>query len=187
MRLDRKRMYDRRDELPCIVVNRVPGPERDRNFDSQAIISVSPYVYYDGDDKLESGRTNIEKLTKLEYFLTEGQVLGNAEGTIAKITADRIMLTDANGYLLTLPLNKIPEIDPIEKAKREAAARQAAVNQAAAAAGAAAGAAGGAEVAVPGPGDTAIGQNLQNREAERRAGSSSLIEGLAAKPEKLEK
>ena len=35
---------------PCIVVYRVPGPERARNFDSQAIISVGPYVYFDGDD-----------------------------------------------------------------------------------------------------------------------------------------
>ena len=117
----------------------------ERNFDSQAIISVSPYVYYDGDDALETGRTDVEKLTKLEYFLTEGKVLGNNEGTIAKITPDRIFITDANGYLLTLPLNKIPEIDPIEKAKREAEARQAALNQAAAAAGAAAAGDGGGD------------------------------------------
>ena len=175
------------DELPCLVVARVPGPERDRNFDSQAIISVSPYVFYDGDDALDSGRVNVDRLTKLEYFLTEGQELGNAEGTIAKITSDRILLTDANGYLLTLPLNKIPEIDPIEKAKREAAARQAALNEAAAAAGAAAGAAGDADVSVPGPEDTALGQRLQKNEAERRAGSGGFIKDLAAKPEKLDK
>lgn len=175
------------DDLPCLVVNRVPGPERDRNFDSQAIISVSPYVFYDGDDQLDSGRVNVDRLTKLEYFLTEGQELGNAEGTIAKITSDRILLTDANGYLLTLPLNKIPEIDPIEKAKREAAARQAAINQAAAAAGTAAGAAGNADVSVPGPGDTALGQRLQENEAKRREGSGGFIKDLAAKPEKLDK
>ena len=98
--------------MPCLVVERVPGPERVRT-DSQAIISVSPYVYYDGDDKLDSGVTDMARLTKLEY-LVEGQSLGNAEGVIAKITDDRIMLTDVNGYLLTLP-NKVPEIDPIEK------------------------------------------------------------------------
>ena len=175
------------DDLPCLVVARVPGPERDRNFDSQAIISVTPYVYYDGDDKLDSGRTDVEKLTKLEYFLTEGQELGNAEGTIAKITSDRILLTDANGYLLTLPLNQIPEIDPIEKAKKEAAARQAAVNQAAAAAGAGAAAVNGADVTVPGPEDTALGQKLQANEAKRREGSGGFIKDLAAKPEKLDK
>lgn len=175
------------DDLPCLVVARVPGPERDRNFDSQAIISVTPYVYYDGDDKLDSGRTDVEKLTKLEYFLTEGQELGNAEGTIAKITSDRILLTDANGYLLTLPLNQIPEIDPIEKAKKEEAARQAAINQAAAAAGAGAAAVGGTEVTVPGPGDTALGQRLQENEAKRREGSGGFIKDLAAKPEKLDK
>ena len=175
------------DDLPCLVVARVPGPERDRNFDSQAIISVTPYVYYDGDDKLDSGRTDVEKLTKLEYFLTEGQELGNAEGTIAKITSDRILLTDANGYLLTLPLNQIPEIDPIEKAKKEEAARQAAINQAAAAAGAGAAAVGGTEVTVPGPGDTALGQRLQENEAKRRDGSGGFIKDLAAKPEKLNK
>ncbi len=175
------------DELPCLVVSRVPGPERDRNFDSQAIISVSPYVFYDGEDQLDSGRVNVDRLTKLEYFLTEGQELGNAEGTIAKITSDRILLTDANGYLLTLPLNKIPEIDPIEKAKREAAARQAAINQAAAAAGTAAGAAGNTDVSAPDPGNTALGQRLQENEAKRREGSGGFIKDLAAKPEKLDK
>ena len=178
----------RQDEMPCLVVYRVPGPERNRNFDSQAIISVSPYVYYDGEDELDSGRTDVEKLTKLEYFLTEGQELGNAEGTIAKITADRIMLTDANGYLLTLPLNKIPEIDPIEKRKAEEAARQAAINQAAAAAGTAAGTAAGAEA--PGvlkPEDTGLGKKLQENEAKRREGSGGFIKNLAAKPEKIEK
>ena len=177
----------RQDDMPCLVVSRVPGEERVRNFDSQAIISVSPYVYYDEDDPLDSGTTDVEKLTKLEYFLTEGQSLGDAEGVIAKITDDRIMLTDVNGYLLTLPLNKVPEIDPIEKAKREAAARQAAVNQAAAAAGAAAGAAGSAEVAVPSVEDTGVAQRLKEKEAERRAGSGGFIKSLAAKPERLDK
>ena len=122
--------------MPCIVVYRVPGPERARNFDSQAIISVSPYVYFDGEDELDSGRTDVPRLTKLEYFLTEGQELGNADGTIAKITNDRIMLTDANGYLLTLPLNHVPEIDPEEKRRAAEAARQAAMQKAAQAAGA---------------------------------------------------
>lgn len=176
----------RQDELPCLVVYRVPGPERVRNFDSQAIISVSPYVYYDGDDQLDSGRTDVEKLTKLEYFLTEGQELGNAEGTVAKITSDRIMLTDTNGYLLSFPLNRVPEIDPIEKRKAEEAARQAAINQAAAAAGGAAGAAAGAQP--PGvlkPEDTALGQKLQENEAKRREGSGSFIKDLAKKPEKV--
>ncbi len=122
----------RRDNLPCLVVERVPGPERVRNFDSQAVISVSPYVYFDDENEINSAIVDVEKLTKLEYFLTEGQELGNNEGTIAKITPDRIMLTDASGYLLTLPLNKIPEIDPIAKLKAEEAARQRAIAQAAA-------------------------------------------------------
>ena len=177
----------RQDDMPCLVVERVPGPERVRNFDSQAIISVSPYVYYDGDDKLDSGVTDMARLTKLEYFLVEGQSLGNAEGVIAKITDDRIMLTDVNGYLLTLPLNKVPEIDPIEKEKREAAARQEALNQAAAAAGGAAGAVGNAEVAVPSVEDTGVAQRLKEKEAERREGSGGFIKSLAAKPEKLDK
>ena len=177
----------RQDDMPCLVVERVPGPERVRNFDSQAIISVSPYVFYDDGDRLDSGSTDVEKLTKLEYFLVEGQSLGNAEGVIAKITDDRIMLTDMNGYLLTLPLNKVPEVDPIEKEKREAAARQAAINQAAAAAGTAAGAAGNAEVSVPSVGETGVAQRLKEKEAERREGSGGFIKSLAAKPEKLEK
>jgi hypothetical protein len=164
----------RRDELPCLVVNRVPGPERERNFDSQAIISVSPYVYYDGDDVLETGRTDVEKLTKLEYFLTEGKVLGNNEGTIAKITPDRIFITDANGYLLTLPLNKIPEIDPIEKAKREAEARQAALNQAAAAAGAVAAGDGGGDGGEA-EGNSGVVKRLQEGEGKRRAGSTDAL------------
>ena len=175
------------DDMPCLVVARVPGPERDRNFDSQAIISVTPYVYFDGDDQLDSGRTDVAQLTKLEYFLTEGQELGNAEGTIAKLTSDRILLTDANGYLLTLPLNKIPEIDPIEKAKKEAAARQAAINQAAAAAGAGAAAAGNTDVSVPQAGDTQLGQRLKENEETRREGSGGFIKDLATKPEKLDK
>lgn len=160
------------DELPCLVVNRVPGPERNRNFDSQAIISVTPYVFYDGEDELDSGRTDVDRLTKLEYFLTEGQVLGNGEGTIAKITRDRIMLTDANGYLLTLPLNKIPEIDPIEKKRAEAAARQAALNEAAAAAGAAGAAVAGGEGGAPVEGGEAgVVSRLKDGESKRRAGS----------------
>ena len=156
----------RTDDLPCLVVERVPGPERVRNFDSQAIISVTPYVYYDGDDKLDSGRTDVKSLTMLEYFLTEGQELGNAEGTIAKITADRIMLTDANGYLLTLPLNKVPEVDPIAKAEAEAAARQAALEQAAAAAGTAAGAAGGAAPDAPSVTDIPVAKGLAKSQEE---------------------
>jgi hypothetical protein len=176
----------RKDEMPCIVVYRVPGPERARNFDSQAIISVSPYVYFDGDDELDSGRTDVPRLTKLEYFLTEGQELGNADGTIAKITNDRIMLTDANGYLLTLPLNRVPEVDPEEKRRAAEAARQAAMQKAAEAAGAAANAAGNVEVDVPGPEDTALGQRLQGNEAKRREGSQGFIKALAEKPKKLD-
>jgi len=176
----------RKDEMPCIVVYRVPGPERARNFDSQAIISVSPYVYFDGEDELDSGRTDVPRLTKLEYFLTEGQELGNADGTIAKITNDRIMLTDANGYLLTLPLNHVPEIDPEEKRRAAEAARQAAMQKAAQAAGAAAEAAGNVDVDVTGAEDTALGQRLQSNEAKRREGSQGFIKKLAEKPKKLD-
>jgi nucleoid-associated protein YgaU len=176
----------RKDDMPCLVVERVPGPERVRNFDSQAIISVSPYAYYDEGDALDPGTTDVEKLTKLEYFLTEGQSLGDGEGVIAKITDDRIMLTDTNGYLLTLPLNKVPEVDPIEKAKKEAAARQAALNQAAAAAGSAAGAAGGVDVDAPGVEDLGVAQRLKEKEAQRRQGSGNFIKDLAAKPKRLD-
>ena len=176
----------RKDDLPCLVVNRVPGPERARNFDSHAIISVSPYVYFDGDDELDSGRTDMARLTKLEYFLTEGQVLGNAEGTIAKITNDRIMLTDANGYLLTLPFNRIPEIDPEEKRRAAEAARQAALDKAAKAAGAAVDAAGNIDPDVPGAEDTALGQRLMKGEATRREGSQNFIKQLAEKPKKID-
>lgn len=176
----------RKDDLPCLVVNRVPGPERARNFDSHAIISVSPYVYFDGDDELDSGRADVSRLTKLEYFLTEGQELGNAEGTIAKITTDRIMLTDANGYLLTLPLNRIPEIDPEEKRRAAEAARKAALDKAAKAAGAAADAAGNIDPNVPGAEDTALGQRLMKGEATRREGSQNFIKQLAEKPKKID-
>jgi nucleoid-associated protein YgaU len=175
----------RKDELPCLVVARVPGPERVQNFDSQAIISVSPYVFFDGDELIETGSTDVDKVTKLEYFLTEGQELGNAEGTIAKITAKRIMLTDANGYLLTLPLHKIPEIDPIEKRKQEEAAKQAQRDQAAAVAAAAVG---GIEAPdAPSLEDSGLAQNLKNNEATRRGGSDSFIKNLAEKPKKIEK
>jgi hypothetical protein len=176
----------RQDELPCLVVNRVPGPERARNFDSHAIISVTPYVYFDGDDELDSGRTDVARLTKLEYFLTEGQELGNAEATIAKITNDRIMLTDANGYLLTLPLNRIPEIDPEEKRRAAEAARKAAMDKAAKAAGAAAEAAGNIDPDMPTAEDTAIGQRLMKGEATRREGSQNFIKKLAEKPKKID-
>ncbi len=175
----------RRDDLPCLVVARVPGPERVRNFDSQAIISVSPYVFFDGDEQMDTGATDVDRVTKLEYFLTEGQELGNAEGTIAKITAKRIMLTDANGYLLTLPLNKIPEIDPIEKRKAEEAARQAQRDQAAAIAAAAVGSLEAPDV--PSLENSGLAQNLKAKEAARRGGSDSFIKRLAAKPEKIEK
>ena len=62
----------RKDEMPCIVVYRVPGPERARNFDSQAIISVSPYVYFDGDDELDSGRTDVPRLDQIGIFPHRG-------------------------------------------------------------------------------------------------------------------
>jgi hypothetical protein len=167
------------------VVARVPGPERVQNFDSQAIISVSPYVFFDGDEQMDTGSTDVERVTKLEYFLTEGQELGNAEGTIAKITAKRIMLTDANGYLLTLPLNKIPELDPIEKRKAEEAARQAQRDQAAAVATAAVG---GLEAPdAPSLENSGLAQNLKKSEAARRDGSTNFIKDLAAKPKKIEK
>lgn len=175
----------RKDDLPCLVVARVPGPERVQNFDSQAIISVSPYVFFDGDEQMDTGSTDVERVTKLEYFLTEGQELGNAEGTIAKITAKRIMLTDANGYLLTLPLNKIPELDPIEKRKAEEAARQAQRDQAAAVATAAVG---GLEAPdAPSLENSGLAQNLKKSEAARRDGSTNFIKDLAAKPKKIEK
>lgn len=159
----------RRDGMPCLVVARVPGPERTRNFDSQAIISVSPFVFYDDDDEeRDTGRTNVEALTKLEYFLTEGQVLGNAEGTIAKITDSEIYLTDARGYLLTLPLKRIPELDPIAKKKREAEARQAALNEAAAVAGAATS---GVEAPDASVDNLGVAKRLKEGEAKRRSGS----------------
>lgn len=175
----------RRDELPCMVVSRVPGDERPKNFDSQAIISVTPYVFYDGDDQLDSGRTNVDILTKQEYFLSEGQPFGNDQGMIAKITQDRIFVTDAAGFLITLPLAKLPEIDPIEKAKQEAAARQAAIDSAAAAAGAAAGAA--QAPSAPSVEDTGVAQRLKDSETKRREGSGGFIKDLAKKPEKIEK
>ena len=118
-------------------------------------------------------------------FLTEGQELGNADGTIAKITNDRIMLTDANGYLLTLPLNRVPEVDPEEKRRAAEAARHAAMQKAAEAAKAA-NAAGNVEVDAPGPEDTALGQRLQGNEAKRREGSQGFIKALAEKPKKLD-
>lgn len=158
----------RRDEMPCLVVARVPGPERTENFDSQAIISVSPFVFYEGDQEKDTGRTNLEALTKLEYFLTEGQELGDAEGTIAKITDSEIYLTDARGYLLTLPLRRVPELDPIDKKKREAAARQAALNEAAAVAGAAAGGAAAPDVSFE---ELGVAEQREEGEAKRRAGS----------------
>ena len=135
---------------------------------------------------MDSGRTDVPRLTKLEYFLTEGQELGNADGTIAKITNDRIMLTDANGYLLTLPLHHVPEIDPDEKRRAAEAARQAAMQKAAEAAGAAAEVAGNVDVDVPGAEDTALGQRLQANEAKRREGSQGFIKALAEKPKKLD-
>jgi hypothetical protein len=128
----------------------------------------------------------VSRLTKLEHFLTEGQELGNAEGTIAKITNDRIMLTDANGYLLTLPLNWIPEIDPEEKRRAAEAARKAALDKAAKAAGAAADAAGSIDPNVPEAGDTALGQRLMKGEAARREGSQNFIKKLAEKPKKID-
>ena len=102
----------RRDELPCKVVQRVPRDERVNNFDSQAIISVSPYVFYDGDEAVDSGRTDIDELAKQEYFLTEGLPLGVEQGMIAKITAARIYVTNSDGFLITLPIAKLPEIAP---------------------------------------------------------------------------
>ena len=80
-----------------------------------------------------------------------GQELGNADGTIAKITNDRIMLTDANGYLLTLPLNYVPEVDPEEKRRAAEAARQPPCKKPPGT-NAAAEAAGNVDVDVPGPG-----------------------------------
>ena len=106
--------------------------------------------------------------------------------TIAKITNDRIMLTDANGYLLTLPLNWIPEIDPEEKRRAAEAARKAALDKAAKAAGAAADAAGSIDPNVPEAGDTALGQRLMKGEAARREGSQNFIKKLAEKPKKID-
>jgi hypothetical protein len=96
------------------------------------------------------------------------------------------MLTDANGYLLTLPFNRIPEIDPEEKRRAAEAARQAALDKAAKAAGAAVDAAGNIDPDVPGAEDTALGQRLMKGEATRREGSQNFIKQLAEKPKKID-
>lgn len=161
----------RRDELPCKVVQRVPTSERVNNFDSQAIISVSPYVFYDGDDALDSGRTDVAALTKQEYFLTEGLPLGVDKGMIAKITKNRIYVTNSDGFLITLPIAKLPEISPAVRAAALAPVAPVAVDDMAEQEA--------KDVSLP------IKEPVKEPAKKKEKSSSSLIKNLAEKPKKL--
>ncbi len=171
----------RRDEMPCQVVQRVPGAERVKNFDSQAIISLSPFAFYDSQDRLDSGRTDIGRLTKQEYFLTEGQSLGSNRGMIAKITAKQIYVTNARGFLITLPLDKLPEINPIEQLPKAAQLRQETINNPTIKAETA-----GGDKQEPRTANIPSAPDAKNKPAADK-GSDSLIESFAKKPKKIDK
>lgn len=159
----------RQQEMPCLAIQRLPGPERRRNFESQAIVSVTPYVFYNKDGQENRGRADLDALKQIEYNLVEGQALGNEDGTVAKITATEIYVIDKFGYVLSLPLAYIPEVDPQVQAAQEAQQRQDAVEGVAGAIGGAT--AGVGELEAPDP-NIGLVDRLTDGESDRRGGST---------------
>jgi len=119
----------KRQKLNCQTVKRVPGDERLATFESQAIIRVSPLVFYN--NEISRDLIEINKTKNIDYYLAEGQLLGAEESTIVKITSQQILLADAAGELLALDLNYLPEVDREILEAQRAAERQAALNAAA--------------------------------------------------------
>ena len=119
----------KRQKLNCQTVKRVPGDERLTTFESQAIIRVSPLVFYN--NEISRDLIEISKTKNTDYYLTEGQLLGAEESTIVKITSQQILLADAAGELIALDLNYLPEVDREILEAQRAAERQAALNAAA--------------------------------------------------------
>ena len=99
----------KRDGIPCMVVKHLPGSERQNTFESQAIVSVSPTVFYDGE--VNRNIVDIEDTKTATYHLLEGQPLGISGGIVVKITDSEIIIADASSYLLSLPIDHLPEVD----------------------------------------------------------------------------
>lgn len=158
-----------RQHLACETVRRVPGPERLNTFESQAVVRVSPTVFYDGE--VSSDTVEISKTKDIEYQLVEGQVLGADEGVVVKITPNNIYVADGENKLLALNLNYLPEVDQEVLATRQKAKRQAQLDAAATAVAIAA-----SSVDAPNIETLNIVKRLTEKETQRREGSTGTIE-----------
>lgn len=155
-------------KLACETVMRVPGQERLNTFESQAIVRVSPTIFYD--EEISSELIEINKTKDIQYHLKEGQTLGVDEGVVVKITKEQILVTDKMSNVLALNLNYLPEVDQEVLQARKEAERQAQLNAAAAAAAAAAASVDAPELETPN-----IAKRLAEGERERRKGSTDQL------------
>ena len=157
----------------CKPISRVMAKERKNSFASQAVVNITPHVFYDADGVENTMQTNIDAAKRVEYHLFEGQVLGNGTGMITKITPHYIYLASMHGQIYELPFYYVPESDPAlmrARRKQEQAAR---IAQAASLVHG--DATGGQAVPSDEILETDIGNRLKQGEQQRRLGSTKAL------------
>ncbi len=154
--------------LACQTVLRIPGQERLNTFESQAIIRVSPTVFYD--NQISSDLIEISKTKDIQYHLKEGQMLGVDEGIVVKITDKQILVVDRANNILALNLSYLPEVDREVLQAQKARERQSQLNAAANAAATVVTSVDAAELKSPN-----IVKRLIEGEKKRREGSTAQL------------
>lgn len=96
----------------CAPILRYADRERQDSFRSQAIVSITPKIFYGADGVETASETNVDAAKQIEYHLFEGQVLGHGTGMITKITPHYIYITTDSGRVHELPFYYVPENDP---------------------------------------------------------------------------
>ena len=91
----------------CYAVLEYPGVEPLNTFSSTAMIRVAPYAVEAiiNDDKL----FDLEQSARQLLTLREGDMLGNGNVNLTKITPQGIMLVAENGDINLLPIDYVPE------------------------------------------------------------------------------
>ncbi len=96
-------------KFSCETVKRVLGFERKNSFDSRAILSVSPKVFYEG--VINPDDVDIEKMKKMRHHIKEGETVGVLGGVVVKVSDKEIIVVNNLNTVLSLPINNFPEVD----------------------------------------------------------------------------
>lgn len=91
----------------CYAVLEYPGVEPLNTFSSTAMIRVAPYAVETviNDDKL----FDLDQSARQLLTLREGDMLGNGDVNLTKVTPQGVMLVAENGDINLLPIDYVPE------------------------------------------------------------------------------